>query len=144
MKIFLGSDHGGFELKKKVAEYLKSKKYEIEDMGCEDAESCDYPIFGKKVAEKVVKTKGSRGIVMCGSGVGISMAANKVHGARCVMANSVELATLGRAHNGANILAMGERTKFVDEPLKIVEAFLKTEEDRSERHVRRRGELNAM
>jgi len=145
MKIFLGSDHGGFELKKRVAEYLKkSKKYEVEDLGCNNTDSCDYPIFGKKVAEKVVKTKGSKGIVMCGSGVGISMAANKVRGVRCVMANSVELATLGRAHNGANVLAMGERTKFIDEPLKIVDAFLNTEEDMSERHVRRRGELNQM
>ncbi|MCF7906216.1 RpiB/LacA/LacB family sugar-phosphate isomerase [Candidatus Gracilibacteria bacterium] len=160
MKIFLASDHGGFELKKRILEYLetkcekeipkqvrddkRNKEYELEDVGCVDTQSCDYPIFGRKLAEKVVANPGTRGIVVCGSGVGISIAANKVHGARCVLANSIELAHLGRLHNGANILAMGERTKFVDAPIKIVDEFLSTEEDMSERHVRRREQLDEM
>lgn len=144
MKMFLGSDHGGFELKRRIIEHLKSQDYDVEDLGCVDSGSCDYPIYGRKVAEQVVKNPGDRGIVICGSGVGISIAANKVKGARCVMANSVELAHLGRTHNGANVLAMGERTKFIDAPIKIVDEFIKVEEDKSERHERRRNLLDQM
>ncbi len=144
MKIYLASDHGGFQLKKRIIEHLDSQKIKNEDLGCTDTKSCDYPIFGRKLAEKVVAHPQSLGIAVCGSGVGISMAANKVHGARCVLANSVELAHLGRLHNGANILAMGERTKFVDAPVKIVEEFLKTKADMAERHVKRRGQLDKM
>ncbi len=144
MKVFLGSDHGGFELKQRVIEHLKTQGYEIEDLGCVDTGSCDYPVYGRKVAEMVVKNLGSRGIIICGSGIGISIAANKVKGARCVLANSIELAHLGRIHNGANMLAMGERTKFVDAPIKIVDEFLKTEEDEAERHKHRRDLLNKM
>ncbi len=142
MKVFLGSDHGGFELKRRVIEYLKSQGYDTEDLGCVDTGSCDYPVYGRKVAKMVVKNLGSRGIIICGSGIGISIAANKVKGARCVMANSIELAHLGRSHNGANILAMGERTKFIDAPIKIVEEFLKVEEDKAERHKKRREQLD--
>ncbi|MCF7830866.1 RpiB/LacA/LacB family sugar-phosphate isomerase [Candidatus Gracilibacteria bacterium] len=144
MKVFLGSDHGGFELKRRVLEHLKSQGYETEDLGCVDTSSCDYPVYGRKVAEQVVKNPGTRGIVVCGSGVGISIAANKIKGSRCVLANSVELARLGRSHNGANVLAMGERTKFIDAPIKIVDEFLKVEEDKDERHQRRRNLLNEL
>lgn len=143
-KIYLGSDHGGYELKQKVREYLEKGKYEIKDLGCDSAESCDYPDFGKAVGESVVKDEGSLGIVICGSGIGISMAANKVKGARVALANSVQLAGLGREHNGANILAMGERTNFMDDPIDIVHVFLSTKIDQSERHERRRNLLNIM
>ncbi len=140
-KIYLGSDHGGYNFKQTVCEFLEEKKYEVEDLGCDSADSCDYPKFGKLVADKVVADQGSLGIVICGSGIGISIAANRVLGARAALANSVELAELGRQHNGANILALGARTQFMDDPLDIVEKFLNTEIDDSERHERRRAQL---
>lgn len=142
MKIFLGSDHGGFGLKQKVKSYLISQGYEIEDLGCDSTDSVDYPQFGKAVGEAVVHNDGTVGIVICGSGIGISIAANKVQGVRAALANSTELARLGREHNGANVLAMGERTQFIDDPLEIVETFLNTSIDTSDRHERRRCQLN--
>jgi ribose 5-phosphate isomerase B len=141
-KIYLGSDHGGFLLKQKVKDWLTDHHYEVEDLGCESAESCDYPVFGKMVALAVTGDPESLGIVICGSGVGISIAVNRFEGARAVLANSTELARLGREHNGANVLAMGERTQFIDEPLEILETFLSTDVDRGERHVRRREQLD--
>lgn len=140
-KIYLGSDHGGYKLKQTVMEYLEERDYEVEDLGCNSEDSCDYPEFGKLVAENVVKDAGSLGVVICGSGVGISIAANRVAGARAVLANSTELAELGRQHNGANVLSLGARTQFMDDPIDIVETFLKTEVDESDRHERRRTQL---
>lgn len=141
MKIYLGSDHGGYGLKQTLKEYLENNDYLVEDLGCNSEESCDYPAFGRAVAEAVVKDKASLGVVLCGSGLGISMAANRVPGARAALANSIELAALGRQHNGANILALGARTQFMDDPLDIVKVFLETEVDQSERHERRRSQL---
>jgi len=141
-KIYLGADHGGFELKESVKAYLEELDYEIEDLGTHSDTSVDYPEYGRRVGEAVVKDKKGLGIIICGSGIGISIAANKVAGVRCAMCNSIELATLGKEHNGANILAMGERTAFMDDPLDIVQAFLDTSVDKSERHERRRGALN--
>lgn len=146
MNIYLGSDHGGWELKEEISAYLIENfpNAELFDLGCYSSDSCDYPKFGFAVAEKVVQEKDARGIVICGSGVGIGIAANKVKGARCVTANTIELATLGRQHNGAQILSMGGRTKFVDPWQDIVKAFLTTEMDTAERHKRRRSELDAL
>lgn len=145
-KIYIGSDHGGFELKATIKDFLAEKfeDYEIIDCGPDDDESVDYPLFGQKVAESVVGDEGSLGIVICGSGIGISIAANKVKGARAALCNSKELAILARQHNGANILAMGERTMFNDDPEVIVETFLNTEIDTAERHERRRRQLDVM
>lgn len=140
-KIYLGSDHGGYKLKQTIMEYLEDKNYEVEDLGCDTEDSCDYPKFGKLVAEKVAADKKALGIILCGSGIGISIAANRVPGARAALANSTELAELGRQHNGANILAMGARTQFMDDPIDIVETFLTTVVDEAERHQRRRAQL---
>ena len=137
-KIFIGSDHGGYELKQKVIQHLKSQGYPIEDVGCNHEESCDHPVYAKTVAEKVVNTDNAMGILLCGSGLGMSIAANKVKGAVCILANSIELAKLGRKHNGAQILAMGGRTQFIDDPLSIVEMFLNTPVDMTERYQKRR------
>ncbi len=144
MNIYLGSDHGGWELKQELKAYLAENfpQYDVHDKGCLSEGSCDYPALGVAVAQEVVNDFDSRGIVICGSGVGIGIAANKVKGARCVTANTVELATLGRQHNGAQILSMGGRTHFVDPWQDIVNAFLTTEMDKSERHERRREQLN--
>jgi len=145
MKIYIGSDHGGWELKQELSVYLIENfpDTEIFDLGCDSDESCDYPQFGAEVAKEVVKEK-ALGIVICGSGVGIGIAANKVKGARCVLANTIELATLGRQHNGAQILSMGARTHFVDPWKHIVKAFLTTEVDTSDRHVKRRAQLDTL
>jgi ribose 5-phosphate isomerase B len=146
MNIYLGSDHGGWDLKEEVAVYLIEHfpDAEIFDLGCDSSESCDYPEFGTAVAKKVVKEKDALGIVICGSGVGIGIAANKVKYARCVTANTVELAILGRQHNGAQILAMGGRTKFFDPWQDIIKAFLTTKIDTAERHVKRRKQLDSL
>jgi len=145
MKVFLSSDHGGYHLRKRIREYLEAAEgYEVEDLGCKSEESCDYPAFGKMLGESVVQNPETLGIIICGSGVGVSIAANKVHGVRAVLANSVELATLGRQHNGANVLALGERTQAMDDPLQIVDAFLQTAPDMTERHERRRTQLDRM
>ncbi len=145
-KIFIGSDHGGFELKQTIINYLseKFKEYEVVDLGPETSDAVDYPLFGAKVGENVMKEQGSLGIVICGSGIGISIAANKIKGIRAGLCNSVELARLAREHNGANILAMGERTQFIDDPEKIVETFLTTEVNQAERHAQRRNLLDEM
>ncbi|MDA3838651.1 MAG: ribose 5-phosphate isomerase B [Candidatus Delongbacteria bacterium] len=125
-KIFLGSDHGGFELKEKIKKYLDDKGYCIEDLGCYSEESVDYPEFGRKVALAVVENK-ARGIIVCGTGIGISMAANKVKGARAGLCHSVEYAKLTRQHNDANVLSMGGR--FIDHELaiEVTDTFLNTE-----------------
>jgi len=142
-KIYLGSDHGGFALKEEVKKFLTENfaGFSVEDLGCDSAESVDYPQFGRAVGEAVLADKNSLGIVICGSGVGIGIAANKVRGIRCVLANTVELAKLGRQHNGAQVLSMGGRTQFFDPWQEIVTTFLTTEIDEAERHERRRCQL---
>ena len=142
-KIYIGADHGGFDLKEEIKEFLAEKfaDYQVIDKGCDSAESVDYPEFGTAVAESVLTDKNSLGIVICGSGIGISIAANKVAGIRCALANSKELAELGRKHNGAQVLAMGARTLFIDDWWDIIETFLTTEVDTADRHERRRCQL---
>lgn len=144
MKIFIGSDHGGMQLKKQVLEYLVKKKHDVKDLGCKGSDSCDYPEFGVAVGRAVVENPNALGIAICGSGIGISIAANKVKGVRAALANSIEMAKLGREHNGANVLAMGERTAFLDDPIEIVETFLATDIDPDGRHERRREQLDAL
>lgn len=143
MKIYLGSDHGGFGLKQEIIDYLEDKGHDVEDVGCVTDESCDYPFFGAEVARRVVGNDGSLGIAVCGSGLGVSMAANKIKGARAAHANSVELAELARRHNGANILSLGARTKFFDPWEQIIDTFLETAPEEG-RHERRRGQLDEL
>lgn len=144
MKIYIGSDHGGFSLKKQIKEYLVEQNHTVLDVGCKTDESCDYPEFGAAVGRAIVENPDALGIVLCGSGIGIGIAADKIKGTRVAHANSVELAKLGREHNGANVLAMGERTAFLDDPLEIVETFLTTPVDMDERHKRRRKQLDTL
>ncbi len=143
-KIFLGSDHGGYELKQRIIQHLQKKGYDIEDVGWYSEESVDYPVFGAEVGRNVSEHDDALGIVVCGSGVGISIAANKIHGIRCALVNSCEVAKLSREHNDANVLALGGRTKFVDAPLKIVDVFLETKADEGERHKKRRRMLDVL
>lgn len=135
MKIYMGADHGGFELKEKLKTYLIEKGFEIEDFGTDSEESVDYPKFGHQVAQAVVANNG-KGIVICGTGIGISISANKVKGARAALCHCVEYAKLTRQHNDANILAMGGRFVSFEDAVKITDAFLETEFEGG-RHTRR-------
>lgn len=124
MKIGIGSDHGGFELKEHIKEYLKEKGIEYVDYGTNSLESVDYPDYGKKVAEAVVGKEVDRGIVICGTGIGISIAANKVRGIRCALCGDTFSARMSRLHNDANVLALGGRVLGVGLALDIVDIFL--------------------
>ncbi len=141
--IAIASDHGGFELKEMIAGFLESMDYRVLDLGTNSTESVDYPEYGKKCAEAVVSGQADRGIVCCGSGIGISMAANKVKGIRCALCTSVEMAELSRRHNDANMLALGGRTTEITLALNIVKKWLVTPFD-GDRHERRVNMLNEM
>jgi ribose 5-phosphate isomerase B len=143
MKIALGSDHGGFQLKEVIKEYLKDKNYEIEDFGTYDTSSVDYPEIGEKVAVAVKDEVADKGIIVCGTGLGISISANKVPGIRAALVSDTFSAKMSRAHNDANILALGGRVLGDDLALEIVEAWLNTEFEggRHERRVNKMKDL---
>lgn len=136
MKIGIGSDHGGFELKEAVKEYLQGKNIEVVDYGTYNEESVDYPDYGKKVATAVVEKEVDRGIVVCGTGIGISIAANKVKGARCALCSEEYSARMSRKHNDANVLALGGRVIGQELAFSIVDAYLE-EDFEGGRHERR-------
>lgn len=127
MKIALGADHGGFELKEKVKTHLIKKGYEVLDLGTNSTDSVDYPEFGHAVGHAVVDKKAEFGIVVCGTGIGISIAANKVPGVRAALCTNTTMARLTREHNNANILAMGGRIIGDVLALEMVDTFLDTE-----------------
>ena len=127
MKIALGSDHGGFQLKETIKEWLLEKGYEIVDKGTYDEQSCDYPDYGKAVALEVVGGTADKGIIVCGTGVGISIAANKVNGIRAAVCGDTFTARMTRQHNDANILSLGQRVTGPGLALDIVEIWLATE-----------------
>ncbi len=135
MKIIIGSDHGGFRLKDIVKKYLEGADVVVEDVGCYSTESCDYPVYGKEVARRVVKGEG-RGILICGSGIGMSMVANKIQGVRAALPGNEYMAKMSRKHNDANILVLGERVLGEDLALSLVEAWLNTDFEGG-RHQRR-------
>lgn len=143
MLIAIASDHGGFQLKETIRKYLAERGEKVVDLGTSSEESVDYPIYGKACGEAVASGKAERGIVVCGTGIGISIAANKVKGIRCGLCTSVEMAQLTRQHNNANILALGGRTTDPDLALQIVDAFLDTEFEGG-RHKRRTDMLDEM
>ncbi|MBC3796770.1 ribose 5-phosphate isomerase B [Acetobacterium tundrae] len=127
MKIAIGSDHGGFDLKEVIRPYLIELGHEVVDFGTESHESCDYPIYGQKVGEAVSFGDCDRGIVICGTGIGISVAANKVPGIRGGVCTNEFMAAMSREHNDANILALGARVIGEGLALRIVKVFLETE-----------------
>ncbi|MBC6695389.1 ribose 5-phosphate isomerase B [Terrisporobacter mayombei] len=137
MKIGLGCDHGGYNLKLEIMRYLESKNIEVVDYGTNNAEeSVDYPIFGEKVADAVISKEVDYGIVCCGTGIGISLAANKVPGIRCAVVSDVFSAKMSKAHNNANMLSLGERVLGRGLALEIVEAWINTDFE-GDRHSRR-------
>ena len=144
MKIALGSDHGGYELKCRIIRLLEKLGYEYEDFGCYSTDSCDYRIYGEAAARAVASGQCDRGIVICTTGIGISMAANKVGGIRSAHCADTVEARLTREHNDANMLAIG--AGFTGEllALEMVDVFLATPFSEGERHARRVAKVNAI
>lgn len=126
MKIALGCDHGGYQLKEIVKKHLLEKGYEVLDLGCHSTESVNYPVYGKAVGEAVTKKEADYGIVICGTGIGISIAANKVRGIRAALCMNTTMARLTREHNNANVLAFGARMVGDVLALEMVDTFLTT------------------
>ena len=140
--IAIGSDHGGFDLKEAVKKHLEERGIPYVDKGCFDKNSCDYPIYGKAVAEAVASGECERGIVICTTGIGISIVANKVNGIRCGLCADTVSARLTREHNDANVLAMGAGIIGNNLAMSIVDTFLDTEFSQLEKHARRIGMID--
>ncbi len=138
MKIYIGCDHRGLELKKRLMFYLKANELDIEDIGLPNNDTDDYPDFAFLLGRLVSNNKGSLGILICGSGIGMSIAANKVKGVRCVRATSVDDAFTGKNHNGANVIAIGsDTTPDFDLVKEIIDTFINTKPASEERHLKR-------
>ena len=135
--IAFGCDNGGFELKEEIMAYLDKEGIEYKDFGCSDRTSCDSPDLAKPVAEAVASGECEKGILVCGTGIGISIAANKVKGIRAALCGDCFSAQATREHNDANILAMGARVTGPGLAVKIVDTFLHTDFSNDERHIRR-------
>ncbi len=135
-KIALGSDHAGFELKEKIKKILESLDLVWEDLGTTSSDSCDYPDYARAVAEAVSQGKSSRGIICCGSGIGVSIVANKVRGIRAALCHDQEDAVTSRKHNDANILCLAGRRTDVEQCEKVIRAWMSTEFEGG-RHQRR-------
>jgi len=141
MKILIGSDHAGFKLKEELKRWLKEKGYEIKDYGTDSTNSVDYPKIGFKLAKDVAKQK-TKGILLCGSGLGMSMIANKVKGVRAALCHNSYTAKIAREHNDANILCLGSRVLTEKEAKNITKIWLETKFSNEERHKRRVNEIN--
>lgn len=141
--IAIGSDHGGYDLKQRVIRYLEEKQIPYRDMGCDSKASVDYPIYGRAVAQAVAEGSCEKGIVICTTGIGISIAANKVQGVRCALCSDTLSAKMTRLHNDANVLAMGGGMIGDNLALDIVETFLNTPFSNEEKHKRRVELLNS-
>lgn len=136
MRIAIGSDHGGFKLKEAVIEYLKSLSYEVVDCGCFGLDSCDYPVYAKDVCELIVKKECDKGVLICTTGIGMSITANRFEGIRAALITNEDMCRLTRQHNNSNILVMGAKYTPIDVAKKYVDIFLNTEFEGG-RHERR-------
>ena len=135
--IAIGSDHGGYDLRVLIMKHLEERGFEYKDFGCPDKSSCDYPEYGRAVAKAVASGECDRGIVICTTGIGISITANKEKGIRCALCGDVLSAELTRLHNNANVLAMGAGIVGPNLAIKITDTFLDTPFSNEERHQRR-------
>lgn len=142
MKIAFGCDHGGLELKQFLMEKLKEAGYETEDMGTYTKDSCDYPIFARKVARAVAEGEADRGVLVCTSGIGMSIAANKIRGCRAALIHELHGAEFCRRHNDANVICFGQTAVEPETALECAEMFLKTGFEGG-RHARRVNEFEA-
>lgn len=143
MKIAIGADHGAFERKTMVIKHLEEAGYEVKDFGTYTEASCDYPEYGKAVAEAVASGEYDKGIVMCTTGIGISITANKVKGIRCALCSDVTSARLTREHNDANVLAIGAGIIGPNLTMDIVDMFMTTDFSGEEKHARRISKIEA-
>ncbi len=141
--IAIGSDHGGYALKQEIMKHLQQRGLAFTDLGCYSEESCDYPEFARKVAEKVAGGEAEKGILICGTGIGMSITANKVPGIRAAAVSDCFTAEATRQHNDANILCLGARTVGPGLALKITDIFLDTPFSHEERHARRIAQIEA-
>ncbi len=138
--IAIGCDHGGYELKMEIIKYLEANQMKYKDFGCH-GEPVDYPEYAKLVGHAVVDGECDKGILICGTGIGISIAANKIKGVRCALCGDCFSAQATREHNDANIIALGGRVTGPGLAVKIVDTFLNTEFSGDERHVRRIAQI---
>ena len=143
MKIAIGCDHGGFELKNEIIKYLESENYEVKEFGTYSTDSCDYPDIAQPVAEAVAAKEFDFGILICGTGIGIGIAANKVPGIRAALCSDTFSAHATREHNNANILTMGQRVVGTGLALEIVKTFLNAEFE-GDRHLKRIDKITAI
>lgn len=139
--IAIGCDHGGFELKKEVTQHLKSRNIKYKDFGTNSSDSVDYPDFAQAVTKSIIDGTCKEGILICGTGIGISIAANKVSGIRCALCHDCFSAEATKLHNNANILALGGRVIGAGHALKVVDTFIDTSFSDEERHIRRINKL---
>ena len=135
--IGISSDHGGFALKQEIMAHLQERNVEFKDFGCYSEESSDYPVFARKVTDAIISKECELGIIICGTGIGISIAANRVKGIRAALCHDCFSAEATKQHNNANILAMGARVVGAGLAIKIVDTFLDTPFSNEERHIRR-------
>ena len=141
--IAIGSDHGGFALKQEIMKHLEERGLEYKDFGTYSEESCDYPTYGAAVGRAVVSGECDRGIIICGTGIGISIAANKIEGVRAANCTDCYMAEMTRRHNDANVLALGARVLGSGLALKIVDTFLDTDFEGG-RHARRIAQISEL
>lgn len=142
--IAIGCDHGGFPLKEQLVKHLQEKGYEVKDFGCYSLDSVDYPQYAHAVGKSVVSGESEYGIVVCSTGIGISMAANKVPGVRCALCSEPYSARMTREHNNANVLALGGCVIGPHMAFNIVDTFLNTEFSTEEKHHRRVSQIEAL
>jgi ribose 5-phosphate isomerase B len=140
MKIIIGNDHAGLDFKKHIMTYLKSKDIEVIDVGSSEKTSVDYPDYAQIVSKEVLKDSNALGILICGTGIGMSIAANKYKGIRAALIYDIETATLAKAHNKANVICLGSRKTSHIDATKMIEAFLQT--DFELRHQGRIDKIN--
>lgn len=143
MKIVIGADHGGFELKNEIVKWLKEHGHEVDDLGTHSEQSVDYPDFARKVAGHLGNGGGDLGILVCGTGQGMAMTANKIRGIRAAVASDTFSARMARAHNDANVLCLGQRVVGAGLARELVEAFI-TEPFEGGRHERRVGKIREL
>ncbi len=141
MNIAIASDHGGFELKEQLIEYYAKKGILLQDLGTHSTESCDYPLIARKMTDAILNKQADFGILICGTGIGISIAANRIKGIRAALLYNAEVARLAKQHNNANIVVFGGRTQKFEDVVLYLDAFLNAEFEGG-RHLRRIGELD--
>ncbi|MBQ7372593.1 MAG: ribose 5-phosphate isomerase B [Blautia sp.] len=139
--VALGCDHGGYELKQEIIQYLQEQKIEYKDFGCDGTASVDYPVYAKKVARAILSGECENGILICGTGIGISITANKFKGIRAALCTDCFMAEATRLHNDANILALGGRVVGPGLAVKIVDTFLHTPFSNDQRHKNRISQI---